>query len=70
MIYNLPPTKQQNKPTIFAIKASKEKYLEIAIPDRTVFISGIPEPSPSADMKYPVDVAIINKIEQLITQNE
>ncbi len=31
------------------------------IPDKTVFISGIPEPSASAEIKYPTLVAIKKK---------
>jgi hypothetical protein len=38
------------------------------IPARTVFISGVPEPSASGLMKYPTDVAIKNKMMEEITQ--
>jgi hypothetical protein len=41
-----------------AINASTEKYLYIAIPERTVFTSGIPEPSASGEINRPTDVAI------------
>jgi hypothetical protein len=44
-----------------AIKASTEKYLYMAIPDNTVFTSGIPEPSASGEINLPTDVAIRSK---------
>ena len=55
-------------PITLAMKASNEKYLYILIPDKTVFTSGIPDPSASAEMKYPTLVATSISNTQEMTQ--
>ena len=55
-------------PKDFPTKALKEKYLYIGTPLNTVFISGIPLPSASGDIKYPTLVAPSMNITEVITQ--
>jgi hypothetical protein len=54
----LPPAIAVKRPITLAIKVLKLRYVFKFIPDSSVLISGIPEPSDSSDIKYPTQVAI------------
>ena len=65
-----PPTKAANNPIHLATIVLKEKYLYILIPERTVFISGVPDPSASGLIKNPTDVAIRKRAIEEEIQNK